>query len=309
MEGDIKYLQNELEHENTTIDRLLDILNKATYQNQHTDTYNQNIDVYNDNVSTHNNNPLKNSNNVTTRKKRKLNHSSIEENDSSHCSGGESVLKNFDNVTIRRKKKLTPNDHFSVEEVASSCVNVVESDIEIHQQQSIPSMREQLREYKTNKHSDFLATDEGITWQRKQGDPEGDIEECPNFSESDMEKLNNMYEEFELDDGPDDDDDMSISTNEDEIRSDIERVYKEPLPPQALWRHGTTLIIGDSMIGGIDERRLRNTKVRSHPGASVEDLHYHITPYLRKKPTNIIIHVGTNNARSDNSDMIIEKLI
>ena len=172
----------------------------------------------------------------------------------------------------------------------------------------MPSMQEQLTEYKTNKHSKFLSTDNGIAWERKQGDPEGDIDDCPNFSETDMEKLNNMYEEFELDDGHDDDD-MSISTNEDEIWSGIERVYKEPLPPQAVWKHGTTLIIGDSMIGGIEERRLRNTKVRSHPGASVEDLHFHITPYLRKKPTNIIIHVGTNNARSDNSDTIIEKLI
>ena len=123
-----------------------------------------------------------------------------------------------------------------------------------------------------------------------------------------MERLNNMYKEYERDDEREDVD-MSISTNEDEIWSGLERVYKEPLPPHALWKQGTTLIIGDSMIGGIEERRLRNTKVRSHPGASIEDLHFHITPYLRKKPTNIIIHVGTNNAKSDNSDTIIEKLI
>ena len=38
-------------------------------------------------------------------------------------------------------------------------------------------------------------------------------------------------------------------------------------------------------------------------------MHFHITPYLRKKPTNIICHVGTNNAKSDTSDEIMVKLV
>ena len=70
-----------------------------------------------------------------------------------------------------------------------------------------------------------------------------------------------------------------------------------------------TLIIGDSMIGGIDKRRLRNTKVRSKPGATIEDMFFFITPYLRKNPTNIICHVGTNNTRSDSAEQIMEKLV
>ena len=87
------------------------------------------------------------------------------------------------------------------------------------------------------------------------------------------------------------------------------RIYKNPLPPEALWRKGTTLIIGDSMLGGIDESRLRNTKVRVKPGATIEDMFFQITPYLRKSPTNIICHVGTNNAKDDGSNEIMEKLV
>ena len=91
--------------------------------------------------------------------------------------------------------------------------------------------------------------------------------------------------------------------------SQLNHLYKKPLPPEALWKEGTTLVIGDSMLGGIDEGRLRNTKVRSNPGASIEDMFFHITPYLRKKPSNIICHVGTNDTKSDDADTIMEKLV
>ena len=120
--------------------------------------------------------------------------------------------------------------------------------------------------------------------------------------------MNDMYQEYDRKEEYTRDNviDMSISVDE---NCTLERVYKKKLPPEALWRHGTTLIIGDSMIGGIDERRLRNTKVRSKPGASIEDMFFFITPYLRKNPTNIICHVGTNNTRSDSAEQIMEKLV
>ena len=91
--------------------------------------------------------------------------------------------------------------------------------------------------------------------------------------------------------------------------TDLNNIYKGPLPKEAQWREGTTLIIGDSMIGGIEEGRLWNTKVRVKPGSTVEDMFFHITPYLRKHPSNIICHVGTNNARDDRSEVIMQKLI
>ena len=89
----------------------------------------------------------------------------------------------------------------------------------------------------------------------------------------------------------------------------LENIYRGPLPKEAHWKEGTTLIIGDSMIGGIDESRLRKTKVRVNPGATVEDMFYHITPYLRKHPSNIICHIGTNNAVYDSPEMVMSKLI
>ena len=66
------------------------------------------------------------------------------------------------------------------------------------------------------------------------------------------------------------------------------------------WPKGTVLIAGDSMIGGIDEKRLANgrnrcVKVRKHPGATVQDMGHHLTALLRKKPTYVLIHAGTND--------------
>ena len=65
------------------------------------------------------------------------------------------------------------------------------------------------------------------------------------------------------------------------------------------WPEGTVLIAGDSMIGGIRESRLtkeRCVKVRTHPGATVQDMGHHLTALLRKKPSYLLIHVGTNDA-------------
>ena len=89
----------------------------------------------------------------------------------------------------------------------------------------------------------------------------------------------------------------------------INSIYSKPLEKQALWKKGTTLIIGDSLLYGIDESRLRNTKVRVYPGSGIEDMHYNIYPLLRKKPANVILHVGTNNATHDNSVDITVKLL
>ena len=86
-------------------------------------------------------------------------------------------------------------------------------------------------------------------------------------------------------------------------------IYSKPLEETAKWDNGTTLIIGDSLLYGIEESKLKNTKVRMYPGAGVEDMSYNIYPLLRKNPTNIIIHAGTNNAISDNSSYIFRKLV
>ena len=89
----------------------------------------------------------------------------------------------------------------------------------------------------------------------------------------------------------------------------INSIYSKPLNTKALWKKGTTLIIGDSLLYGLDEQRLKNAKVRIYPGAGIEDMHYNILPLLRKKPTTVILHVGTNDCTSDNSAEITVKLL
>ena len=77
-----------------------------------------------------------------------------------------------------------------------------------------------------------------------------------------------------------------------------------------LWPEGTTLITGDSMLLGVAERKLEeNCKVRTHPGATIEDLHIHLEAHLRKKPTRVILLLGTNNCPDDEPGIIVEKLM
>ena len=65
-----------------------------------------------------------------------------------------------------------------------------------------------------------------------------------------------------------------------------------------VWPKGTTLIAGSSIISGIQENRLRNykAKVRSFPGATISDMYHYLHPLLKKKPTNIILQIGSNDS-------------
>ena len=76
------------------------------------------------------------------------------------------------------------------------------------------------------------------------------------------------------------------------------------------WPDNTILIAGDSMLYGIDEKRLKkNSKVRVFPGSTIEELKMYITPLLYKKPKTLILQIGTNNCKSNNSIQIKEKYI
>ena len=93
------------------------------------------------------------------------------------------------------------------------------------------------------------------------------------------------------------------------VEKDALHVYNSEVDHRILWKKGTTLIVGDSMLNGLDESRLRNCNVHVYPGSSIEDMHYNITPLLPKQPSTVILHVGTNNSTRDNSHQIIEKLV
>ena len=77
------------------------------------------------------------------------------------------------------------------------------------------------------------------------------------------------------------------------------------------WKPGTSLIVGDSMIAGLREAQLsRNRKVivRFFLRAKMKDFYYYLVPLLKKKPDNIIIHFGTNDAPYKNEDEIYKEL-
>ena len=74
------------------------------------------------------------------------------------------------------------------------------------------------------------------------------------------------------------------------------------------WPKNTVLFAGDSMYNQIDERRIARSvmgkfrvKVRAHPGATVGDMKHHLTAWLRKRPSHLVIHVGTNDATNKKS--------
>ena len=63
--------------------------------------------------------------------------------------------------------------------------------------------------------------------------------------------------------------------------------------------------MGDSMLHGIDERRMSKNglvKVRCFPGSTVADLkNFYMQPLLSKKPSHVIMHIGTNDAANKGS--------
>ena len=79
------------------------------------------------------------------------------------------------------------------------------------------------------------------------------------------------------------------------------------------WSKNTTLIVGDSMIAGVNEsmisRKGRVVKVRPFSGATIEDMYDYLKPILKKCPDNIILHVGTNNAARESPRVVFDKLL
>ena len=60
------------------------------------------------------------------------------------------------------------------------------------------------------------------------------------------------------------------------------------------WDKGTYLITGDSLIIGLQEKKMgNNVKVRGFSGATISDFYTYLVPLLEKKPSNIIIMAGT----------------
>ena len=78
-----------------------------------------------------------------------------------------------------------------------------------------------------------------------------------------------------------------------------------------LWPAKTTLIIGSSIINGIQEHKLRKykAKIRAFPGALVDDLYDYITPLLKKKHSRIILQIGSNDAPDKSANQIFNEIM
>ena len=72
---------------------------------------------------------------------------------------------------------------------------------------------------------------------------------------------------------------------------------------QDLYPRDTILIAGDL------RRKNHVVKVRNFPVANVEDMRYNLIPLIRKEPSHLIIHVGTNDAKKFTSREILDQLL
>ena len=79
------------------------------------------------------------------------------------------------------------------------------------------------------------------------------------------------------------------------------------------WPPNTILITGVSMINQLDEQRLSNSvngciKVRSFPGANIENMYNYLSPLLENEPKVIVLHNGTNDVVMKSSDIILNEI-
>ena len=72
------------------------------------------------------------------------------------------------------------------------------------------------------------------------------------------------------------------------------------------------MIVGDSMLNGIEESKLsktRHIRVQPIPGGKIDHIKKNLNDLLHEELQKVIIHVGTNNAMTDTRKEIFEKLI
>ena len=111
-------------------------------------------------------------------------------------------------------------------------------------------------------------------------------------------------------------DQRSNSSTTKSANSSAGRDEKEVTPPPSTqkvpWKPNTVLIIGDSLLNGIQEKKMSKDgtiKVRAFPGAVINDMYKFIQPHMERKPSKIILHIGTNDAVGKTSDEILYELL
>ena len=72
------------------------------------------------------------------------------------------------------------------------------------------------------------------------------------------------------------------------------------------------LVVGDSMVSGTEEcksTKMRHMRVQPIPGGKVEYIQQDLKDLLLEDLETVIIHTGTNNAKTDTPQVIVDKLI
>ena len=49
--------------------------------------------------------------------------------------------------------------------------------------------------------------------------------------------------------------------------------------------------------------------MKSFSGATIEDMHDYIKPLLKKRPKNIVLHIGTNSTTNEPSRIVLDKYL
>ena len=72
------------------------------------------------------------------------------------------------------------------------------------------------------------------------------------------------------------------------------------------------LVVGDSMVNGTEEcksTKTRHMRVQPISGGKVEYIQQDLKDLLHEDLETVIIHTGTNNAKTDTPQVIVDKLI
>ena len=133
------------------------------------------------------------------------------------------------------------------------------------------NINEQLKAIREEKHKEYLQNT-----SRKSPSQENIVIETNEKNDQDNEQPNDTHDKNE------------VKSEQDERGN------------QFCWSSRTCAIVGDSMVKGIDEKRLSlkygNVNVFHFSGARIEELNHYIVLIIKNKPDYFILHVGTNDA-------------
>ena len=161
-------------------------------------------------------------------------------------------------------------------------------------------------------------------------------EDCDeNGDESDDAGIQEFYQQYEMDIIENNNKKQEIENQLSEVRKQKHKQFKELLEkrekarkpgtnyykniqeitdPDEKWPDNTILVLGDSMINQMDEEKLsrsskKSIKVRAYGGHGVNDIYGKLDTLLKKNPSKVIIHLGTNDAPHTTSQTILDDLL